>query len=116
MATVAGRQGRSPRRKLPARFHGIVLPLVLSVLMSCIVSGVATLHATGLAGGFLGRWMGAWRASWLIAFPTLLAVLPVVRRIVGWIVESPANPTPGAGLPAAAQGADSCRPPSNHAA
>jgi hypothetical protein len=29
----------------------------------------------------------AWGASWLVAFPSLLIVMPVVRRIVAAIVE-----------------------------
>ena len=102
MTTATGGLRLPPGRKLPVRFHGFVMPLVLSILMSCIVSGVATLHATGLAGGFLGRWMGAWATSWMISLPTLIAVLPIVRRVVSWIVESPAAPeragfAPGAG-------------------
>jgi len=32
--------------------------------------------------------MSAWGLSWLVAFPVLLAVMPVVRRIVGLIVET----------------------------
>jgi hypothetical protein len=32
----------------------------------------------------------AWFLSWLVAFPTLLLVLPVVRRIVGLVVQQPA--------------------------
>jgi len=31
--------------------------------------------------------MSAWMASWLVAFPTLLVVLPVVRRIVAALVQ-----------------------------
>lgn len=74
-------------RKLPARYASILLPFVLSVFMSFIVSGVATLHGVGVTPDFLHIWMGAWGVSWVIAFPTLLTVLPVVRRIVGLMVE-----------------------------
>jgi hypothetical protein len=31
--------------------------------------------------------MSAWMASWMFAFPTLLVVLPIVRRIVGVLVQ-----------------------------
>jgi hypothetical protein len=34
-------------------------------------------------------WPTAWALSWLVAFPTLLMVLPLVRRIVALVVESP---------------------------
>jgi hypothetical protein len=74
-------------RKLPARYGAIVMPLVLSVVMSCIVSLIATLRAAGFDGFAFGGWLQAWGLSWLVAFPTLLLVLPFVRRLVGLLVE-----------------------------
>jgi hypothetical protein len=76
-------------RRLPARYAGIVMPLILSILMAGIVSCVATLTSLGMTPDFVGHWLGAWLASWLIAFPTLLLVLPIVRRIVALVVEPP---------------------------
>lgn len=76
-------------RKLPARWAGILMPLVLSILMTFVVSAIATLRSLGLHGAFLSTWPGAWGLSWLVAFPTLLLVLPVVRRIVAFLVEAP---------------------------
>lgn len=77
--------------RLPARYAGLVMPLLLSVLMTLVVSLVATLMAIGPIPGFAGHWLPAWGLSWLIAFPTLLVVLPLVRRVVGLIVEAPAR-------------------------
>jgi hypothetical protein len=37
--------------------------------------------------GLLHVWLGAWGLSWLVAFPTLLLVLPVVRRATDALVE-----------------------------
>ncbi|MFG1418857.1 DUF2798 domain-containing protein [Xanthobacter sp. V0B-10] len=80
---------RAGRRRLPARYAGFVMPLVLSVLMTLVVSAVATAHGFGLTADFLAVWPGAWGLSWLVAFPTLLLVLPLVRRIVALVVEVP---------------------------
>lgn len=66
----------------PARFEPIAYGLVLSALMSLIVSGISTFRALGPAAGFFGLWMSAWLPSWLIAFPILLVVAPLARRIV----------------------------------
>lgn len=74
-------------RRLPPRYAALVMPLVLSILMSLIVSGVSTLKSLGIGAAFLSTWPIAWFLSWLVAFPTLLAVLPLVRRIVGLVVE-----------------------------
>ncbi len=73
-------------RRLPARYGAVVMPLVLSVMMTFIVSAVSTLRSVGPVPDFLRIWMGAWSLSWVVAFPALLMVLPVVRRVVGWIV------------------------------
>jgi hypothetical protein len=75
------------RRRLPARAAGILMPLILSVMMTFIVSAIATLRSVGLTPDVHWVWLGAWGMSWLVAFPTLLLVLPLVRRIVGRLVE-----------------------------
>lgn len=78
--------------KLPARFNTVALPLVLSGLMSLIVSGVSTWRAVGVPANFLGLWLNAWAWSWLIAFPAVMVVLPIARRIVARVVEQPSLP------------------------
>jgi hypothetical protein len=76
-------------RKLPGRFAGLVMPLFLSIFMTCIISLVSTLHGIGPAPGFVDVWLGAWRLSWVIAYPTLLLVLPLVRRATAVVVDLP---------------------------
>lgn len=82
--------GRNRRRKLPARY-AVVSPLVLSLLMTFIVSFISTLKSLGLHSNLPAIWLTAWGLSWLVAFPTLLLVLPMVRRIVGWLCEPAAR-------------------------
>ena len=78
-----------PRGKLPARYAAIVLPFILSLLMTFVISGVSTLMSLGPTPAFVATWPAAWALSWLVAFPTLVALLPLVRRIVARVVESP---------------------------
>jgi hypothetical protein len=77
-------------RRLPARYGPIVLPLLLTLVMTCIVSGVSTLVALGFTWQVLRDWPAAWVFSWAVAFPTMLVVLPAVRRLVARVVEPPA--------------------------
>lgn len=74
-------------KKLPARYNLIAMPLVLSVFMSCVVSLVSTLRALGFADFQTVAWLQAWGLSWLVAFPALFIVLPLVRKIIGALVE-----------------------------
>ncbi|WP_410499186.1 DUF2798 domain-containing protein [Chitinibacter sp. S2-10] len=75
-------------RKLPARYAAVVLPFFLSILMTCIVSFVSTLKGVGWAAGIPRIWLISWGFSWLVAFPTLLLVLPLVRKLTSFVVES----------------------------
>lgn len=74
--------------KLPPRAIGIVMPLILSALMSGVVSAVNTFRYLGLSPEFPGTWLANWGASWLVAFPVVLLVLPLVRRLTSLLVRS----------------------------
>lgn len=79
----------TPMRKLPARYAAFVMPFFLSVLMTCIVSLISSLRSVGMVDHFMEIWMGSWLLSWIFAFPTLLLVLPLVRRLTLLVVETP---------------------------
>ena len=73
---------------IPAKFAPVAFGFVLSALMSFLVSGVATLRTAGVVENFGSLWIGAWLPSWFIAFPVVLVVAPVARRIVGTLVKA----------------------------
>ena len=54
-----------------------------------MVSLIATVRAVGFTRAAVTTWAGSWALSWAIAFPTLLVVLPVVRRMVAWLIVRP---------------------------
>lgn len=66
----------------PASFAQPLFSLILSGLMSCAISGLATYQALGAVPGFVGEWMRAWAPSWALAFPLVLVLAPLTRRIV----------------------------------
>lgn len=76
---------------MPAGYAPALFGLVLSALMSFIVSGIATFRNAGLVDEFLTLWVHAWLPSWIIAFPTVLVVAPMARRLVGMLVKAPAG-------------------------
>lgn len=78
---------QSGGRKLPARYGGFVMPLFLSIAMTFVVSAISTLKSLGFNASFLSTWPSAWAISWLVAFPTLLIILPMVRWLVALVVE-----------------------------
>jgi hypothetical protein len=64
-----------------------VMPLLLSVFMTCIVSIISTLKGVGMTPGVLRIWLSAWAISWVVAFPTLLLVIPLVKKATALIVD-----------------------------
>ncbi len=76
-------------RKLPAKYMSVAVSFVLSILMSSIISGVVTVRNVGLVHDFPVMWLKAGMSSWFVAFPTVLVLLPPVRRFVGLFVEAP---------------------------
>ena len=72
---------------IPARFAPIVFGFILSGLMSCMVSGIATVRTVGLPPDLPSLWLAAWLPSWLIAFPAVLIVAPLTRRLVAKLVR-----------------------------
>ncbi len=71
---------------LPDRYEHVAFGLLLSGMMSFLVSGFSTLLAVGLSAHFPATWMRAWLPSWALAFPVVLFVAPLVRRIIHRIV------------------------------
>jgi len=67
---------------IPRKFESILFGFFLSGLMSLLVSGISTLRAAGMGPGFLSLWAGSWLTAWLFAFPAVLLVSPLARRVV----------------------------------
>ncbi|MEO0636172.1 MAG: DUF2798 domain-containing protein [Pseudomonadota bacterium] len=64
------------------RFTTVAFSFMLSLMMSFIVSGISTVRSVGLSNGLLALWMENWFASFLVAFPAVLVVAPLARKIV----------------------------------
>jgi hypothetical protein len=74
-------------KKLPARTMHFALPLALTFIMTFFVSGVATIRAIGFSDDMLSRWMESWLGSWILAFPIMLFLMPVMRRLLSRVIE-----------------------------
>lgn len=74
------------RAFIPRRYEPIAFGLLLSGFMSLLVSGVTTFLTVGVAPTFVSTWLTSWLPSWAIAFPSVLVVAPLVRRILKRLV------------------------------
>jgi Protein of unknown function (DUF2798) len=79
------------RIRVPKRFAPYLFPLLLSGFMTLLITGISMTRVLGIdvlvkdPGNFLRIWMKAYLSSWLVAYPILLLVIPVVRRLVDWL-------------------------------
>ena len=67
---------------IPARYAPILFGFLLSGFMSAMVSAIAIYRSLEVGGAFFSTWLGAWASSWLVAFPVVLVVAPITRRLV----------------------------------
>lgn len=73
---------------LPPRFAPMLFGLILSGLMSLLITGIATWRSQGFGDASLGAWGSAWLTAWPVAFPCVLLLAPITRRLVGWLVRA----------------------------
>lgn len=64
-----------------------VFSFFMSLLMSGIMSFVITLLNLGPVEGLLGIWLHAWGIAFVVAFPTIVAVTPLVRLLVNLVLD-----------------------------
>ena len=67
--------------KLPPRAMIFLVPFFLSFVMCGIVSFISTAKTMGLNSLMFAPWFSSWGVSWMIAFPTVLFVLPFARKL-----------------------------------
>ncbi len=73
------------------RHAPILLAFFTSLLMSFLMSMVITFVNIGLQPDFFARWMSAFALAFPVAFPSILLVLPLARKVVMRLVGPPSQ-------------------------
>lgn len=73
---------------IPARYAQVLFAFLLSIFMSFIITFVATIRTIGPESAFIPTWFGTWLSAWIVAFPTVMIVAPVTRRLVAKLVKT----------------------------
>ena len=60
----------------------------MALLMSCIMSLVISIFNVGFVDEIISIWLKAWSFAFTAAFPTVLLISPVVKKLVNLIVDS----------------------------
>jgi len=68
------------------KYQRLFFSLFMSALMSAIMSLVISVFNVGLVADILQIWLSAWGFSFVIAFPVILAITPVVGKMVALVI------------------------------
>ncbi len=60
---------------------------LMVLTMTFVVVFVSTALNHGFQADFLSRWMRGWGVAFVIAFPTVLIIMPFIRKFVASITE-----------------------------
>ena len=72
---------------IPHKYTPYVFSFFMALLMSCIMSLVITLFNVGIVQGIALIWLKAWGFAFVVAFPTVVLVAPLVRKLVALVIE-----------------------------
>lgn len=71
---------------IPKKYEFVTFAFLMSLFMTFLMSFVVTLINVGLVDNFFSLWGQAFWRAYIIAFPAVLTVVPLVRKIVKKIV------------------------------
>lgn len=74
---------------ISAKYQHFVVGFFMSFLMSAIMSFVISLINLGWEQTTWSIWLHAWFMAFVVAFPVILLVGPIVRKLVAWVVKHP---------------------------
>lgn len=68
--------------RIDVRFAPVLFSALLSAIMVGIVSAFVLFSTQGLHPGLAAQWARSCLSTWPVAFPTVMVVAPLVRRLV----------------------------------
>lgn len=60
----------------------------MALFMSCIMSFVISVFNVGIVDDILVIWLKSWSFAFIVAFPAVLMVAPIVRKIVAIVIKT----------------------------
>ena len=64
------------------KYQHIVFGFFMAFLMTCFMSLIISIFNVGFVDNILYIWLKAWAFAFIVAFPTVVVVAPVVRKLV----------------------------------
>ena len=78
-------------KPVPRKYEPYVFSFFMSLLVSCVIALVISFMHVGLAKTFVWEWLQSWVVGFGLAFPTIVCVTPLVRKLVAAILAPAEN-------------------------
>lgn len=69
-----------------SKYQHVLFAFFMALLMSCFMSPVISIFNVGLVDNIVRIWLQAWGFAFMVAFPAVMVVAPLVRRLVALVV------------------------------
>lgn len=73
---------------IPKKYSNYVFSFFMSLLMSSIMSLIISIFNVGMIDEIMSIWLKAWGFAFVVAFPTIIAITPLVRKSVLIVVAT----------------------------
>lgn len=68
------------------KYEFYIFSFLVTLFMSFVISGVLVFVNLGFINDFLLIWLSSWGKAWLVAFPSVLLIIPFVRKLMVRII------------------------------
>lgn len=72
---------------IPRKYQPIVFAFFMALLMSCFMSLIISIVNVGLVSNIGTIWLRAWAVAFSAAFPAVVVVAPIVRKLSESVLE-----------------------------
>ena len=72
---------------IPKKYEMVLFAFLMSLFMAGFMSFIVTLINIGFVNGLVWKWLEAYWKAFLVAFPTIMVVVPQVKKIVGKLIS-----------------------------
>ena len=69
------------------KYEMLVFSFLMGIFMSGFMSFIITLINLGMIDGFIYAWLSAYWKAFIVAFPTILFVVPYVKKLTGLLID-----------------------------
>ena len=85
---LAGELFRLENHMFNAKLQPYIFAFVMGFFMSGIMSFVISVFNVGLVDNIFSLWLQAWSFAFIVAFPTIVLISPMVKKITSTLVKN----------------------------